>query len=194
MLSDRFDAALVYASQLHREQLRKGSDTPYVAHLLGVASLVLEAGGTEEETIGALLHDAVEDQGGAPTREEIRVRFGEAIAAIVDGCTDTDETPKPPWRARKEKYLAHLPTASRSVLLVSSADKLHNARAILTDYRTLGELVWERFTGGREGSLWYYRTLVGVYRSLGGTPFVDELDRTVTELERLAAPAAPPVR
>jgi GTP pyrophosphokinase len=186
MLSDRFEAALVYASQLHRTQLRKGSDTPYVAHLLGVASLVLEAGGTEEEVIGALLHDAVEDQGGAPTREEIRARFGEPVAAIVDGCTDTDETPKPPWRARKEKYLAHLPTASRSVLLVSSADKLHNARSILTDYRTLGELVWERFTGGREGSLWYYRTLVGVYRSLGGTTFVDELDRTVTELERLA--------
>jgi (p)ppGpp synthase/HD superfamily hydrolase len=130
----------------------------------------------------------VEDQGGAKTREEIRQRFGENVAAIIDGLTDTDQMPKPPWRARKEAYIAHLDEASPSVLLVSLADKIHNAGSILRDLRTEGDSVWSRFTGGKDGSLWYYRTLVEAFRARGQfvTP-VDELNRVVTELERLAA-------
>src|SRR3954470_1989487 len=119
--SGRFRDALVYAAELHVDQVRKGSDTPYVAHLLAVTSLVLEHGASEDEAIAALLHDAIEDQGGAATREEIRRRFGDAVTAIVDGCTDADVIPKPPWRARKEAYVAHVRTAPPSVRLVSSA-------------------------------------------------------------------------
>ena len=188
-LSARFEDALVFAARLHSTQVRKGTQVPYVAHLLAVAGLVLEHGGDEDTAIAALLHDAVEDQGGAATREAIRARFGDHVTAIVDGCTDTDVTPKPPWRARKEAYLAHLPTTSDEVRLVSAADKLHNARTLLTDYRQWGEAVWERFNGGRAGTLWYYRALVTTFRAVEVTPLVEELDRTVTELERLAAAA-----
>jgi (p)ppGpp synthase/HD superfamily hydrolase len=185
-LTNRFEEALAYAAQLHARQRRKGTEIPYVSHLLAVASLAIEAGASEDEAIAALLHDAVEDQGGAATREEIRRRFGDAVVAIVDGCTDTDQEPKPPWRARKEAYIAHVRAASDSVRLVSSADKLHNARSILSDYRTCGEALWDRFTGGREGTLWYYRSLVEAYREGGGSPLVDELERVVVEIERLA--------
>jgi (p)ppGpp synthase/HD superfamily hydrolase len=188
-LSTRFEEALAYAARLHATQRRKGTDVPYVSHLLAVASLALESGADEDEAIAALLHDAVEDQGGAPTLAEVRRRFGDRVAEIVAGCTDADTVPKPPWRARKEAYLAHLPAASRSVRLVSTADKLHNARAILLDYRAHGEALWARFTGGREGTLWYYRALIAAYRAAGGGPLVDELDRTVSELERLASAA-----
>jgi (p)ppGpp synthase/HD superfamily hydrolase len=183
-LSSRFEEALVYAARLHADQQRKGSGVPYVAHLLGVASIALENGAGEDEAIAALLHDAIEDQGGAATREEIRRRFGEVVVAIVDGCTDSDTQPKPPWRQRKEAYLAHLRTAGASVRLVSASDKLHNARAILWDYRLEGEALWRRFKGGREGSLWYYRSLIAVYRQAGSTPLVEELDRVVSEIER----------
>ena len=155
--SARFQEALSYAVGLHAEQRRKLSGEPYVAHLLAVAALVMEHGGNEEEAIAALLHDAVEDQGGLATREEIRRRFGDAVAAIVDGCTDTTETPKPPWRRRKEAYIARLRDASTSVRLVAAADKLHNARSILREYRRLGESLWGHFHGGREGTLWYFR-------------------------------------
>ena len=124
-LSSRFDVAFVYASQLHKDQMRKGSQIPYISHVLAVASIALEHGADENEAIAALLHDAVEDAGGAPVREEIRKRFGEEVATIVDGCTDTDESPKPPWRTRKEAYIAHLRDAPDSVALVSAADKLH---------------------------------------------------------------------
>jgi|SRR5579863_2212936 len=186
-LSTRFDDALVFASRLHAKQTRKGTDIPYIAHLLAVASIVLEQGGSEDEAIAALLHDAIEDQGGAPTRELIRQRYGENVVEIVDGCTDAEVMPKPPWRARKEAYIGHLVGAPASVRLVSAADKLHNARAILTDYRILGESLWQRFNGGKEGTLWYYRTLVDILRSAGRTPLVDELERVVSELEALAA-------
>jgi (p)ppGpp synthase/HD superfamily hydrolase len=185
-LSDRFEDALVYATRLHAAQRRKGSDTPYIAHLLGVTALVLEAGGDEDMAIAALLHDAVEDQGGAATREAIRVRFGERVAAIVDGCTDTDLTPKPPWQARKEAYIAHVRHAPHAVRLVSLADKIHNMRSMLFDYRQIGEALWDRFQGGKAGSLWYYRALVDAYRAAESGPLVDELDRTLTDLERLA--------
>ena len=188
MLSERFTAALTYATQLHASQVRKGSGVPYITHLLGVASIALEYGANEDEAIAALLHDAIEDQGGAATREEIRRRFGDNVTAIVDGCTDSDTTPKPPWRQRKEAYIAHLATASHSVLLVSAADKLYNTRSILKDYRIVGESVWERFQGGgKEGTLWYYRSLVIAFYQTGTTPLIEELERVVSELEMLVA-------
>ena len=185
-LSARFEEALTYAARLHAGQLRKGTKIPYVAHLLSVASIALRHGADEDEAIAALLHDAVEDQGGAATREEIRRRFGENVARIVDGCTDTDVTPKPPWKPRKEAYIAHVREAPPSVRLVSAADKLDNARAILADYRLVGEALWKRFTGGKAGTLWYYRSLVRTFRETGSSPLVDELDRVVSEIERLA--------
>ena len=187
-LSTRFDEALVFASRLHVHQVRKGTTIPYVSHLLAVAGLVLENGASEDEAIAALLHDAVEDQGGAAAREEIRRRFGDSVAQIVDGCTDADVIPKPSWRERKEKYIAHVRVASPSVRLVSAADKLHNARAILADYRVMGEVLWDRFNGGKDGTLWYYRSLVDTFREVSGsTPLVKELGRVVSELERLAS-------
>jgi (p)ppGpp synthase/HD superfamily hydrolase len=181
---EKFEDALLYASRLHRDQDRKGTSTPYITHLLSVASIVGENGGTEDEVVAALLHDAPEDQGGEARLRDIRDRFGARVAEIVDGCTDTYETPKPPWRERKERYLAHLADASGSVRLVSSADKLHNARTVLSDYRLLGEDLWTRFNGGREGTLWYYRAIVGTLQ--GDGPIVEELDRVVRELEILS--------
>ncbi|MBD2344796.1 HD domain-containing protein [Anabaena subtropica] len=187
MLSERFTQALTYAIQLHAHQVRKGSGVPYVAHLLGVASIALEYGANEDEAIAALLHDAVEDQGGAATREEILCRFGETVTAIVDGCTDADTTPKPPWKQRKEAYIEHISTASPSVLLVSAADKLHNSRSILQDYRLLGESLWERFQGGKTGTLWYYRALVDAYGKIGTMAIFEELARVVSQIENLAS-------
>ena len=186
-LTARFEEALVFATQLHAEQTRKGTTTPYIAHLLAVTSIVLENGGNEDEAIAALLHDAIEDQGGAATREEIRSRFGNTVVAIVDGCTDAEVLPKPPWRARKEAYIAHLRHASPSVLLVSAADKLHNARTVLADYRVLGDDLWQRFNGGKEGTLWYYRSVTNTLKDAGTNHIVEELERVVSEIERLAA-------
>ena len=181
---EKFEQALPYAARLHKEQVRKGTSTPYVTHLLAVASIVGENGGTEDEVVAALLHDAPEDQGGKARLGEIRVRFGDEVAEIVDGCTDTYETPKPPWRERKERYLAHLADAPGSVRLVSSADKLHNARTVLSDYRLVGEDLWSRFNGGKEGTLWYYRAIVDALR--GDGPVVEDLHRVVTELEAVS--------
>jgi (p)ppGpp synthase/HD superfamily hydrolase len=188
LLGERFEQALQHATRLHKVQTRKGTTIPYVAHLLAVAAIVLEDGGDEDEAIAALLHDAVEDQGGRPTLEEIRRLFGDRVAEIVEGCSDTDVVPKPPWRRRKELYIEHIRTARPEVLRVSAADKLHNARAILADFRRHGDAIWPRFSGAREGTLWYYRTLITAYREAGGGGvLVDELDRTVSELERLVA-------
>ncbi len=187
MLSERFTNALTYATQLHAAQTRKGGGVPYIAHLLGVTSIALENGANEDEAIAALLHDAVEDQGGAVTREEIRRRFGDTVTEIVDGCTESDETPKPPWRQRKEAYIAQISTASASVRLVSAADKLYNARSILNDYRLIGDAVWERFQGGKSGTLWYYRSLVEAFRTTEFIPVLNELERVVNELESLVS-------
>jgi GTP pyrophosphokinase len=185
ILTQRFHDALGYAMELHATQVRKGTTIPYLAHLLAVASLVIEHGSTEDEAIAALLHDAIEDQGGAPTREAIRRRFGDTVVTIVDGCTDAEVVPKPPWQQRKEAYIAHLQHAPPAVHLVSIADKLHNARAILTDYRTLGDTLWARFNGGREGTLWYYQALLQVFREVGTAPaaLIDELDLVIRQLE-----------
>jgi (p)ppGpp synthase/HD superfamily hydrolase len=185
-LSERFDEALKYASELHRTQTRKGGDIPYVGHLLSVASLVIEGGGTETQAIAGLLHDAVEDQGGPPTLAEIRQRFGDAVAEIVDQCSDTDVVPKPPWKKRKQDYIDHLGDASEATILVSLSDKLDNARAILRDYRVQGPELWKRFSvHDPQEHLWYYRSLLAVYKNRSSTWLVAELERVLGELEDL---------
>jgi (p)ppGpp synthase/HD superfamily hydrolase len=186
-LTDRFNRALSYAFHLHSRQTRKGVQTPYVAHLLSVTALVLEAGGDEDLAIAALLHDAVEDQGGMITLKQIRHDYGDRVADIVLGCSDsTSIFKKAPWKERKDGYLAHLATASEDVLKVSLADKLHNARTILLDLRQDGNLVWQRFNGGKEGALWYYRALVDFFDTQRDLTYVDELHRVVEEIEQLA--------
>src|SRR3954452_644139 len=166
ILTDAFDRALLLASEHHRRQLRKGTATPYVSHLLGVASLTLEMGGSETEAIGALLHDAVEDGGGPPMLERIRAEFGEDVARIVKANSDADSEPKPPWRQRKQDYIAAIAHKQPDELRVSLADKLHNARAILLDYRTHGEGLWSRFrAGGGPAIRWYYGALYDAFRT-----------------------------
>ncbi len=186
MLSSRFEQALIYANDVHRQQRRKGTGVPYVSHVLIVAGLVLENGGDEDEAIAALLHDAVEDQGGEARLADIRAKFGDRVARIVRGVSDTVLMPKPPWEERKRRYLEHLPVSPPSERLVSAADKVANARAILADYRTMGDALWPRFNANRDQILWYYRSLVQGFRVAGGPPLVDELERVVKEIERLA--------
>jgi len=182
-LTQRFEKALAYATQLHSLQYRKATNIPYVSHLLSVAALTLEDGGDEDEAIAALLHDAVEDQGGIKTRFAILELFGERVTAIVDGCTETDVVPKPPWRDRKLEYLAKISQASTSVRRVALADKVHNARSILIERRVKGEMVWEKFTGGKSGTLWFYSTFLQIYQSDSfNSPLVDELSQLVSEL------------
>ena len=185
-LSPRFGQALHYAVLIHAGQLRKGTEIPYSSHLLGVASIALEYGANEDEAIGALLHDAGEDAGGQARIEDIRQRFGNQVADIVDGCTDAYALPKPPWRQRKEDYIAHITTASASVRLVSAADKLHNARAILRDYRVHGEKLWLRFSGGKDGTVWYYRSLVAAFTAVDNNQLIEELKRVLSEIEMLS--------
>jgi len=185
-LGPRFNEAFLFAAEKHGLQTRKKTGIPYISHLMSVAALVLEAGGGEEEAIAGLLHDVVEDCGGHAVLEEIRQRFGERVAHIVAGCTDAYTVPKPPWKARKLEYLDHLRSASEDIRLVSAADKLHNVRTILADYRKDGDSVWDRFSGRREGTLWYYRAVLEVLREGKPNPLVDELHRVVTELETLA--------
>jgi (p)ppGpp synthase/HD superfamily hydrolase len=185
-LGPRFEEAFRFAAERHATQTRKKTDVPYISHLMSVAALVLEAGGDEDQTIAALLHDVVEDCGGEPVLEEVRQRFGDRVAKIVAGCTDAYTIPKPAWKQRKLDYLEVLRRADDDVRLVSAADKLHNVRTILVDYRTDGDAVWERFSGRRDGTLWYYRAVLDVLT--GGNPnrLVGELQRVVTELETLA--------
>ena len=183
---EKFGEALSYAGQVHRDQRRKGTQVPYVTHLLAVAAIVGENGGTEEEVVAALLHDAPEDQGGEDRLQDIRDRFGDEVAGIVAGNTDTFEDPKPPWRERKVRYLARIAHEPESVRLVSAADMLHNAQSILADLRSVGDELWQRFNGGRDGTLWYYRALVEAFETAGSNPVVEELDRVVAEMERLS--------
>ena len=185
-LGPRFLRAFQFAAKKHAGQTRKTSTIPYIAHLMGVASLVLEAGGDEDLAIAALLHDVVEDCGGAPMLREVRRRFGARVATIVDGCTDSDSYPKPPWRERKKNYLRHLADADAETRLVSAADKLNNIRSIFSDYREVGELVWDRFNGGREGTLWYYRSLRDEFRRDAPNRITSDLELAVRDLERLA--------
>jgi (p)ppGpp synthase/HD superfamily hydrolase len=188
-LSPRFSEALVFAAQLHRSQKRKGpGEIPYVSHLLVVASTVIEYGGGEDAAIAALLHDAVEDQGGLATRETILRLFGPEVTEIVDGCTDTSEFPKPPWRERKERFLARLGEAPAAVQLVVMADKLSNVRSTIRDLRVFGESVWERFRGGEQGSLWFYRAVVEAVTPAEANlkALHQELADAVGELEQLS--------
>ncbi len=191
-LGPRFLRAFQFAAEKHAGQTRKASTIPYIAHLMGVASLVLEAGGDEDLAIAALLHDVVEDCGGAPMLKEVRRRFGARVAKVVDGCTDADTYPKPPWRERKEKYLRHLAAADDDTRLVSAADKLNNVRSILSDYREVGELVWARFQGGREGTLWYYRTLRNEFLRHVPNRITRDLELAVNELESLVGQKSVP--
>ena len=186
--SARVVAAFGYACQLHANQARKGTTIPYVSHLMAVAALVIEHGGGEDEAIAALLHDAIEDQnhdGSVPG--EIGTRFGPRVLALVKECSDSESPTKGPWRARKQTYLDHLSRASADVRLISTADKLHNARAILADYRQLGDELWARFNAGRDDQLWYYRSLVTALREADAEgrsrSLVDDLDEVVTALE-----------
>jgi len=189
-LGPRFVRAFIFAAEKHAGQTRKASTIPYIAHLMGVASLVLEFGGDEDLAVAALLHDVVEDCGGKPMLREVRRRFGARAAKIVEGCTDSDTNPKPPWRERKEAYISHLKTANAETRLVSAADKLNNVRSILADHREVGEDVWTRFQGGREGTLWYYRALLKEFLRRKPTRLIRELELAIRELEARAMTCA----
>lgn len=184
-LTKRFQDALIFAFVLHRNQTRKGSNVPYISHLLSVAALVLEDGGDEIEAIAALLHDAVEDQGGLPVLHKIRNQFGERVAFIVEQCSDTTISSKPPWRERKQMYLHHLENAPTDVLRVSMADKLHNLRTLVLDYRKIGEQVWERFNGGKDGTLWYYQSLMDIFQRKCSSEMAYEFSRLQKEMMEL---------
>jgi (p)ppGpp synthase/HD superfamily hydrolase len=179
----RFDRAFALARDLHAKQVRKGTTIPYVAHLMGVASLVLEDGGDEDEAIAALLHDAVEDQGGRETLDRIRGLFGSRVADIVEACSDTDQVPKPPWRERKEAYIEHLrdPDLPPGTLRVSLADKLHNARSILFDLGA-GRDVYSRFNAPQQEQQWYHDALATAFVERTDSPMAIELRRVVDEL------------
>jgi GTP pyrophosphokinase len=183
-LTSRFDDAFSYAHDVHAGQTRKGSGAPYVSHLMGVASIVLDDGGGEDEAIAALLHDAAEDHGGRPRLEDIRARFGGAVAKIVEDCTDSWTEPKEPWLERKQAYIQHARKLSGPSLRVSAADKVHNAYAILRDLRNIGERAWERLNATPDDVLAYYESLVRAYREAGGGVLVDELDRIVRGIQR----------
>jgi (p)ppGpp synthase/HD superfamily hydrolase len=186
VLTSRFEEAMKFAYRLHANQKRKGTQIPYIAHLLGVTALVLEDGGGEDEAIAALLHDAVEDQGGVETLEIIQQCFGDRVASIVEALTDSFETPKPDWLNRKQNYIAHLKDVSPEVRRVSLADKLHNARSILATLQEEGENTWSRFSGEKEGTLWYYNALVRIFSESGDDYMTRELDRVVSEINRAA--------
>lgn len=187
--STKFDDALVFASEIHRHQTRKGNGVPYITHLLAVASIVGTWGGSETQVIGGLLHDAIEDcvRDIPDIARQIQSRFGDEVLALVQACSDTEEDPKPPWRARKEAYLAHLAEAPSEApyLLVSLADKVHNASSIVQDYRVIGDKIWERFNpaAGREGTLWYYRSLSRIFLEKQPGPLARELARIVDVME-----------
>ena len=188
LLGDRFSQALVYACRLHAEQTRKEKPTPYFAHLMAVSSMVLECGGGEDEAIAALLHDAAEDQGGQATLDEIQERFGPRVAGMVAECSDSlvdvDSESKRPWRQRKEEFLARLVDASPGCRLVAACDKLHNLSDVLADYEVIGEDLWDRFSGGREGSAWYYREIAGILEA-DGHRAARELARASARLDEL---------
>jgi (p)ppGpp synthase/HD superfamily hydrolase len=183
-LGARLQRAFRYAAEKHAGQTRKQSAVPYLSHLMGVASLVLEGGGDEDIAIAALLHDVVEDCGGVPRLREIRRQFGPRVARMVEGCTDSFGEPKAEWVERKKDYLGHVKHAECETRLVSAADKLHNVRTILADYRRDGESIWTRFSGKREGTLWYYRALSDEFRRRGANRITRELEIAVRELEQ----------
>ncbi|AGF53631.1 sll7077 (plasmid) [Synechocystis sp. PCC 6803] len=174
-LTPRFGDALVLANQLHAQQFRKGSPVPYISHLLGVTALVLEMGGNEDEAIAALLHDAVEDQGGEATLNVIREKFGETVAQLVLGCSDSSTVPKPPWEERKQQHLQKMSRISLAVLKISLADTLHNARTIEIDLHRYGNDIWQKFSRSKSGIIWYYQSLWQIYQDRNPNPWSNEL-------------------
>ena len=188
LYSERLIDALGVAARLHAGQRRKGSDIPYLSHLLGTCAIALDHGAGEDEAIAALLHDVIEDVQPTDDARAAVAAFGPEVLRIVEGCTDSDTHPKPPWRERKEAYVEHVADLDGPILLVSAADKLHNSRSIVDDLRQFGPATWDRFTGGRDGSLWYYRALVDAFRANPThlPELVNELDRTVIAMESLA--------
>lgn len=186
MFTDRFTQALGFAHDLHREQMRKGKPVPYIGHLLGVAAIVIAEGGDEDQASAALLHDAIEDQGDKVSAADIAARFGPRVAAIVEACTDAWETPKPPWRARKEAYIAALPKKPAAALLVSLADKTHNIEEILADHAQIGAALWPRFSAPPAEIAWYYRALADAFTALHPGPLAARFAARVDELERAA--------
>lgn len=186
MLTDRFEDALIFAFRLHAAQVRKTSQVPFMAHLLAVAGIVLDHGGSEDEAIAALLHDAAEDQGGLEVLNSIGKKFGVIVARIVDGCTDTYEHPKPPWKDRKEAYLNRLLDEEKDVRFVSLADKVHNARSLILELRKGNDSVWDQFKGGKEGTLWYYNTLKEVYLQTGRDLLTEEFSELVNRINDFA--------
>jgi GTP pyrophosphokinase len=185
--SDRLIEAFRLACELHRTQQRKGSATPYVTHLMAVAAAVGDYGGSEDQVIAALLHDAVEDQGGIETLDRIRAAFGECAAGYVMACSDSSIQPKPPWRARKEAFVARVTEVDGSVRLIIAADKLHNARSLIRTLRESGSGAWDYFKGGRDGTLWYYGEMVRALSRNWNHPILRELADTVESLHRTAA-------
>ena len=188
VLSKRFEKALDWAVDLHRDQGRKGSRTPYVGHLLGVAGYVFEDGGTEDEAIAALLHDAIEDRDRAGLTQELVAAFGEHVVAIVEGCSQ--EGGDDDWRTRKERYLAHLadPDTQPEILRVSLADKLHNVRNILRDHREHKHHLWKRFNADPAETLWYYQSLRDIYLERFPGAMAEEFAGEVERLERVIGP------
>jgi (p)ppGpp synthase/HD superfamily hydrolase len=186
LLTERYALAFAYANRLHAQQLRKGTTVPYISHLMSVSALVLEAGGDEDEAIAALLHDAVEDQGGADTLAEIGRQFGEQVAAWVAACSDTMIQPKPPWRERKEVYLQRLLTMPEAVVRIAIADKLHNARCTLADLQKDGNQVWQRFKTGREGTLWLYRAFLSRCPAGIAPGLLQELQQVIEAIESVS--------
>jgi (p)ppGpp synthase/HD superfamily hydrolase len=198
VLTDRFDRALLYATHVHGGQVRKGTSTPYVAHLLAVSATVLEYGGDENLAIAALLHDTVDDQGGKARLDDVRNRFGERVARIVEACSDSladtaKGERKSHWQERKETYITHLREVDEDILRVSLADKAHNARAILRDLRKpdIGERIWSRFNQRKEQTLWYYRSLADTFCELLPGQLSNELREIIEVLEgSIAKPEA----
>ncbi len=200
-LTIRFDHALLFAAQVHRNQDRKKSGIPYLSHLLGVAAIVLDYGGDEDMGIAALLHDAAEDHGGRAMLRSIEQIFGPRVAKIVDGCTDSygdEDQRKPKWYPRKLRYLRRVRNEDAETRFVSAADKLYNTRAVLRDLRQAGDSAFDRFSAPKAKVLWYYRSLVREFRAGGVThllkPLLDDYDRAVTELEHLSGLLAAPSR
>ena len=183
-LTNKLDRAFGYAHEVHDGQFKKGTSVPYLGHLMGVSSIVLGDGGSEDEAVAALLHDAAEDHGGRARLDDIRSRFGDNVARIVEDCTDSWDTPKPSWLARKQAYIQRARTLPSPSLRVSIADKVHNTYGILRDLRNIGEKVWERYDVSPDDVLAYYESLVRAYREAGGGRLVDELERIVRGIQR----------
>ena len=183
-LTNKLDRAFGYAHEVHDGQFKKGTSVPYLGHLMGVSSIVLGDGGSEDEAVAALLHDAAEDHGVRARLDDIRSRFGDEVARIVEDCTDSWDTPKPSWLARKQAYIQRARTLPSPSLRVSIADKVHNTYGILRDLRNIGEKVWERYDVSPDDVLAYYESLVRAYREAGGGRLVDELERIVRGIQR----------